>query len=214
MNDLFGRHLSMQANNSGMTDAGYAASFATVTCSGTAAAGTDGAAGTWSCPTSATTGSVSAWSGSNSLRFAPNRQDVLHAEVSLAQTTNEELWIGMFGNGNSAGFAYGTAQTAYAVSFRYATTASDTDYVCDYYDTSNHVVDSTVAVSTSATEFEIWEDSSSKWHWAINGTEVCGSGTTVTIPNTTTMLPAVQFVNKTASSLTFAIGYLNVSTRW
>lgn len=211
--DMFGRWLSIENNNtSNVSVSGYLSSYVGIGCAGTPAGYTDAnAMQYWQCPSTATSGSVSYIANSGAGTWVLNRQDVFHTVISLAQTTTEEFWAGFASS--AAGFAYGTGSSGVVAMFRYATTASDVNFQCAYYDTAFHTINSNVAVTTSAFELEIWQSSNNAWHWAINGTEVCGTGTTFT-NSSTSVSSVLQFVNRTASVLKFNVGYMNVSQRY
>jgi hypothetical protein len=124
--------------------------------------------------------------------------------VALTATTNTRLWLGLTDQSSTTMSAAANPAGSYA-SFRYDTSASDTNYKCvTKAGTTQTIVDSGTAAGTVGHKFEVIL-TSAQAEFKIDGNDVC---------NITTNIPAANVLmryNDSVTTLAAAIAHLRIA---
>jgi hypothetical protein len=107
----------------------------------------------------------------------------------LRENTSVRAWVGFTDQTVSAMAASDNPAGNYAV-FRFSTSASDANVKCVTKDgATQNVQPTTLADMTATHSYEITEDvSGGRWHFYVDGNEVCGTGLATSLPAANTNL--------------------------
>lgn len=124
--------------------------------------------------------------------------------VALTATTNTRLWLGLTDQASSTMAAAANPAGSYA-SFRYDTSAGDTNYKCvAKAGTTQTIVDSGTAANTTGHKFEVIL-TSTQAEFKIDGNDVC---------NITTNIPAANALmryNDSVTTLVSAVAHIRIA---